>query len=56
MKNKTYILNTFLTAVLAVYLLVAVVVRTFCPQIILPKVNIPNLVLISLIALVLIPS
>lgn len=53
MKNKTYILNTFLTAVLAVYLLVAVVVRTFCPQIILPKVNIPNLVLISLIALVL---
>ena len=53
MKNKTYILNTFLTAVLGVYLLAAVVVRTFCPQIILPKANIPNLVLISLIALVL---
>lgn len=53
MKNKTYILNTFLTAVLGVYLLIAVIIRTFCPQIILPKVNIPNLVLISLIALVL---
>ena len=53
MKNKTYILNTFLTAVLGVYLLVAVIIRTFCPQIILPKANIPNLVLISLIALVL---
>ena len=53
MKNKTYILNTFLTAVLGIYLLVAVVVRTFCPQIILPKANIPNLVLISLVALVL---
>lgn len=53
MKNKTYILNTFLTAVLGVYLLVAVIIRTFCPQIILPKANIPNMVLISLIALVL---
>lgn len=53
MKNKTYILNTFLAAIFGIYLLAAVVVRTFCPQIILPKANIPNLVLISLIALVL---
>ena len=53
MKNKTYILNTLLTVVLGIYLLVAVVVRAFCPQIILPKANIPNLVLISLVALVL---
>ena len=53
MKNKTYILNTLLTVVLGIYLLAAVVVRAFCPQIILPKANIPNLVLISLIALVL---
>ena len=53
MKNKTYILNTFLTAVLGIYLLVAVVVRAFCPQIILPKANIPNMVLVSLVALVL---
>ena len=53
MKNKTYILNTFLAVVLGIYLLAAVIIRTFCPQIILPKANVPNLVLISLIALVL---
>ena len=53
MKNKTYMLNTFLAAILGVYLLVCIVVRTFAPQIILPKANIPNLVLISLAALVL---
>ena len=53
MKNKTYMLNTFLTAVLGIYLLVAVIIRAFCPQIILPKANIPNMVLVSLIALVL---
>lgn len=53
MKNKTYMLNTFLAAVLGIYLLVCIVIRTFAPQIILPKANIPNLVLISLIALVL---
>ena len=53
MKNKTYMLNTFLAAIFGLYLLVAVLVRTFAPQIILPKANIPNLTLISLIALVL---
>ncbi len=53
MKNKTYILNTLLAAVLGVYLLIAVFVRTFCPAVILPQANIPNMVLISLIALVL---
>ena len=53
MKNKTYILNTFLAAVVGLYLLAAVLVRTFCPAIILPKANVPNLVLVSLIALVL---
>ena len=53
MKNKTYILNTFLAAVLGIYLLTAVIIRAFCPQIILPKANIPNMVLISLVALVL---
>ena len=53
MKNKTYLLNTLLAAVFGTYLLVAVVIRTFCPQIILPKANIPNLVLVSLVALVL---
>ena len=53
MKNKTYILNTILAAVLGVYLLGAVLVRTFCPAIILPKANVPNMVLVSLVALVL---
>lgn len=53
MKNKTYMLNTFLTAIFAVYLLICIIVRAFAPQIILPKANIPNLVLISLAALVL---
>lgn len=53
MKNKTYVLNSLLAAVFGVYLLVAIFVRTFAPQIILPKANIPNLVLVSLIALVL---
>lgn len=53
MKNKTYMLNTFLAAIFGLYLLVAILVRTFAPQIILPKANIPNLTLISLIALVL---
>ena len=53
MKNKTYLLNTFLAAIFGLYLLAAILVRTFAPQIILPKANIPNLTLISLIALVL---
>lgn len=53
MKNKTYMLNTLLAGIFGVYLLAAIVVRTFCPQIILPKANIPNLVLVSLVALVL---
>ena len=53
MKNKTYMLNTFLAVVLGVYLMVCIFVRTFAPNIILPKVSIPNLVLLSLVALVL---
>jgi len=53
MKNKTYTLNTILAAVLGAALLVAIFVRTFAPRIILPELDIPNLVLISLVALVL---
>ena len=53
MKNKTYILNTLLCAVFALALLAAIFVRTFAPNIILPQLNIPNLVLISLAALLL---
>lgn len=53
MKKNPYVLNTFLAAVLGLYLLGALLVRTFCPAIILPKANVPNLVLVSLVALVL---
>ena len=52
MKNKTYILNTVLALVLGVCLLAAVIVRTFAPVVIIPALNIPNMVLIALIALV----
>jgi len=53
MKNKTYTLNTLLAAVLGTALLIAIFVRTFAPRIILPELDIPNLVLVSLVALVL---
>lgn len=52
MKNKTYILNTILTAVLAVILLGAILVRSFLPRVIIPAWNIPSMVLVSLVALV----
>ena len=52
MKDK-YMLNTLLAAVLGVALFVAVLVRTFSPIIIMPRPNIPNLVLISLFTLLL---
>ena len=53
MNKKTYTLNTLLAAVLGTALLVCVLVRTFAPRMILPALDIPNLVLISLIALLL---
>ena len=53
MKNKTYTLNTILAALLGVILLAAVLVRSFAPRIILPELDVPNMVLISLVALVL---
>lgn len=53
MKDKTYTLNTLLAMVVGAALLAAVLVRTFLPLVILPEWNIPNLVGISLIALVL---
>ena len=53
MKNKTYILNSLLAGILTLALLTAVIVRTFAPIIILPALNIPNMVALSLLALVL---
>ena len=51
MKKNTYFLNTALAVVLGIALLIAVLVRTFGPIIIIPPLNIPNMVLLSLIAL-----
>ena len=53
MKKNTYTLNTILAALMGAALLVCVFIRTFAPRIILPELDIPNLVLISLVALVL---
>ena len=53
MKKNTYNLNTLLAAVLGIALLVCIFVRTFAPRVILPELDIPNMVLISLVALVL---
>ena len=53
MKKNTYTLNTLLVAVLSAVLLTAVLVRTFAPRMILPLLDAPNMVLISLVALVL---
>lgn len=51
MKKNTYFLNTALAVVLGTALLAAVLVRTFGPIIIIPPLNIPNMVLLSLVAL-----
>lgn len=53
MDKKTYTLNTLLAVVLGAVLLVCVLVRTFLPNFIIPQLDIPNMVLISLAALVL---
>lgn len=53
MKNKTYLLNTLLAAVVTTGLLAALLVRVFVPAAVLPVLNIPNLAAISLAALVL---
>lgn len=51
--KKTYFLNTFLAVILGGVLLAMVITRAFFPAVILPQANIPNLVLVSLIALLL---
>ena len=52
MKNKMYLLNTMLAAVLGIALLIAVLVRTFAPIIILPALNIPADVLEKAVAVI----
>ena len=53
MKNKTYTLNTVLTAVLAAVLAAMVLLRAFCPQLILMQFDIVSITGICLVALVL---
>ena len=53
MNKKTYILNTLLAATLGLALLTCQLVRTFAPLVILPALDVPNLVLLSLVVLVL---
>lgn len=50
---KKYNVNTLLALVLGGVLLIAMLVRTYAPNVILPELNIPNMVLISLAALLL---
>ena len=52
MKNNKYLFNTLLTAVLFLVMAVYMVLKTVQPPVILPPLNIPNMVLICLIALV----
>ena len=51
MKKNQYFLNTVLAAVVFVALAVMLVVRVVLPGAVLPPINIPNMVLISVIAL-----
>ena len=50
---KKYFLNTFLAATFAVALLAMVIARAVCPILVFPGFGIPNLVLVSLVALLL---
>lgn len=53
MKKTPYLLPVMLTAVLFVALLAGMLVQIFWPAMILPPLNIPNIVLLSLVALLL---
>ena len=50
---KKYMLNTFLAAVSTVALLAMLIARAVCPVLVFPGFGVPNLVLISLVALLL---
>lgn len=53
MKNNKYFLNTALAVVVGITLAVSVLLRTFIPAVVLPQLSIPNMVLLSLAALLL---
>ena len=52
MKENKYFLNTALAAVVGVAVLACVLIRTFAPTVVLPVPDVPNVVLLSLLALV----
>lgn len=52
MKQNKFFLNAVLAVALGVAALVCVLLRTFAPAVILPVLDIPSMVLLSLIALV----
>ena len=52
MKDNRYFRNIALTGVVGLALAVCVVIRTMAPMAVLPKLDIPNMVLLSLAALV----
>jgi hypothetical protein len=51
MKNRKYTSNLILPVVLGIFLLVCVLIRTFNPMAVLPKLDIPMVVALSLAAL-----
>ena len=53
MKNNKFLLSAILVAVLFAALLACMLVRVFVPAAVLPPLNIPNMVLLSVIALLL---
>lgn len=53
MKNSKYFLITALAVVMGIALLVMTLVRTFIPMAVMPRLDIPNMVLLSVVALLL---
>ena len=51
MKQNKYLLNTMLTVVLFIALTAAHIARVMIPPVVLPVLNIPNMVLLSMVAL-----
>lgn len=53
MKNNKYLLNTILAAVVFAACAIALIVRVWVPAAVIPVLNIPNMVALSVIALLL---
>ncbi len=51
MKQNHYFLNTILALVLGIACVIAVLVRTFTPAALIPHLDVPNVVAVSLVAL-----